>query len=602
MGLRAGIGRIVRLPVKWGAKAFPRLAEFLFTAGILLDLALKQVIRKTAAGFKVFGGQKKKPRLQTRKDVYGKLLLWMLNRIEQLRDALGDGKPLQGSVLRPLLLIGGGLARRGRLSLAERFYEAAGRNLPRFSIIRFDVMRTLGINRFMQGKMPEALPCFAEPAETKYILRSRPQVPQTVRMLADSWFVALGHVAMLELLIKKQRLGWEDPSTVFFTTMDLRKAPGQTLLLELARLGIRFDWPENIRLQFDRLVEDQTRRKEGSPPEDAAASGKTATSEKTPPLKKPGGPRTWDYLDDVERTALIEEFWEWYFPDGQGLYYGPAAAKIQNRWEAEKRPPLLSRSAESNEALTLLRRQLGIPDGAWYVCLHVRQSGFHGKWNKVWEQARDAKIETYTEAIRAIVARGGYVVRMGDPSMPALPPMNRVIDYARSDFKAEHADILLLSGARFFAGTNSGLSMVPGIYGVPCVLSNWVPIGIPNWFGPDLMVPKLLRRKATGAIVPLDEMLGTPLGYLQNPQDLPEGVEFVENTPQELKLAVDQMMDELDGDASESRDVELEEAYFARAVKHGSYRGSRIGTAFMREHGERLGFSWPLRRTIDVAR
>src|SRR5882672_7839482 len=441
MGIRARLGHWIRMPQQWLSNSFPRAAAGLATAFLLARLSFRLLARKAASCFSLSGSGRKARRPPAREDAYGWVLLWMLGRIEGLRDALGGTRPVQGNLLRTLSMIGGRLSAKGRLALAEKFIEAASRSLHRNSTIRFDLMRTLAINRFMQGKVREAEPCFAEVAETKQILRFRSEVPRNVRFLADSWFVALGHVAMIELLIKKQKLGWEDAATVYASTKDLRSVPGQTLLRELSRLGIRFFWPENIKPVFDRLVEEQIRRPSHGG-NDWSDEARSAESNGSPSSDVPERPslRKWDYLEDLERVSLIEEFWEWYFPDGKALYFGPAAAKIQNQWEAEHRPPLLARSAESNEALALLRRQLGIPGSGWYACLHVRQGGFHGAWNNVWEQARDATIETYTEAIRAIVERGGTVVRMGDPTMPPLRPSEGVIDYAHSDFKSENAD------------------------------------------------------------------------------------------------------------------------------------------------------------------
>jgi hypothetical protein len=106
------------------------------------------------------------------------------------------------------------------------------------------------------------------------------------------------------------------------------------------------------------------------------------------------------------------------------------------------------------------------------------------------------------------------------------------------------------------------------------------------------MIPKLLRYRGARDLVTLDEMLGTDLGYVQNPRNLPAGLEFVDNTPEELAAVVSQMLCELAGEADHVRDRALEEAYFAEAARQGSYRGSRIGTAFMRDHRKALGLSW----------
>jgi putative glycosyltransferase (TIGR04372 family) len=591
---------VARLWQRW-PRRFTVLGTLLVTSGLYASLAFGLRAREAKLALsRLLARPEKKPHKE-----YGwmsRLLLSQLRRIENLQERIGERGPLQERISRSLGGCGGLLSAKGRLSLAERFFEAAARHLPRFSEIRIDYLRTLGVLRFMQGKMRDAMPCFGEVAETKHFLRSRCGTPKNLRILGQSWFVALGHVAMIDFLLKKQKLGWEEANTVFCNATDLRAAPGQTLLRELQKRGVLLVWPDNLESILNQMmdvqnvngkvVEDRDGRRELLP--DIAPRNGSARSLIARPVRKLA------YLDGLEQAALVEEFWETFFPDGEGLPYSHAAAKIQNRWEAENRPPLFVRCEETDAALRVLRRRLGIPEDAWYVCLHVREPSFHGRWNKVWEQARDADIRTYGAAIETILERQGYVVRMGDPNMPPLPPIDGAIDYARSELKCEYADILLLSGARFFVGTNSGLSIVPGIYGVPCVLTNWVPIGLPNWFNKDLMIPKLLRYKGSRDFVTIEEMLASDLGCVQNPRDLPAGLEFVDNTPEELAAVVTQMLRELDGEVDEVRDRVLEEEYFTLAVRHGSYRGSRIGTAFIHEHGKALGFSWQKEATYHA--
>ncbi len=285
------------------------------------------------------------------------------------------------------------------------------------------------------------------------------------------------------------------------------------------------------------------------------------------------------------------EFWEYDFPDGEALYFADAAAKIQNRWEAEGKGPLLAPGVAFKDALLMLRRQLGIPADAWFACLHVRESGFHAKWNRIYKPARDADIYTSDEAIRAVTSRGGWVVRMGDPSMRPLKPMNQVVDYIQTSVRSEFTDVVLLSLCRFFIGTNSGVSIIPAIYGIPCVLTNWVPIGTPNWYGKDLMIPKLLVDRASGKVLSLAAMFTTDAGYIQTSAHLPPGLEFVDNSPGELAEVVEQMLNELDRGDGPWRKREIEDAYFAHASKCGGYRGSRIGSGFMARHGGELGLA-----------
>ena len=64
-----------------------------------------------------------------------------------------------------------------------------------------------------------------------------------------------------------------------------------------------------------------------------------------------------------------------------------------------------------------------------------------------------ADIGTYLPAIKTVVAHGGWVFRMGNPTMKPLPAMEHVIDYAYSDVRSDWMDVFLCSQCRFMIGT-----------------------------------------------------------------------------------------------------------------------------------------------------
>jgi len=98
---------------------------------------------------------------------------------------------------------------------------------------------------------------------------------------------------------------------------------------------------------------------------------------------------------------------------------------------------------------------IGIPKNSWFVCLHVRGSGFHGDAGR--REYRNPNISNYIPAIKKITSKGGFVVRMGDDTMKPLPRMENVIDYPFTKYKSEFMDLCLMQNCRFFIGGQSGL-------------------------------------------------------------------------------------------------------------------------------------------------
>src|SRR5262249_598115 len=77
---------------------------------------------------------------------------------------------------------------------------------------------------------------------------------------------------------------------------------------------------------------------------------------------------------------------------------------VQSRWDGDGRGPLLELSAEDRERGYRLLRELGVPQDAWFVGLHVRES------KDRMRDVRDADITTYRLAIEEIAKRGGWVL------------------------------------------------------------------------------------------------------------------------------------------------------------------------------------------------
>lgn len=448
----------------------------------------------------------------------------------------------------------------GRLDLARvGFLELISRRYDKLPLEKqLQVFRHVGAVCFMTGKNSEANYYWKSAGQLRRVLFN-PTTPKKYRILGPAWFAAIGHVAMLDYYLKFKQL-YSDPGQRIVAQWDIDYLPGKDLIDKFAKFGIAIIHPNDLENDYNRWAKKHNAHK-------------------------------WAQLSPAERAALVDDFWEYDFPDGEILGYAHAAARIQKEWEQIGYPPLLSLSEGEKQWIAAYLANLGMPKDAWYVCLHVRESGFHKQWNSIYPSMRDAKIEDYGQAIEKIVNAGGWVLRMGDPSMKPLPPMRNVIDYAHNLFKTPMADILLVAGCRFLLGTNSGFATISAIYNVPCALTNWVPIGWPLWPSKDLMIPKLFREKESGRYLSLEELFKSGLAYVQNCSDLPAGIELVANTPEELAGITSEMLSHCNVRHDKQlikpgAPADVEEYYIRTAKRYGTFTGSRLARTIVEKHPE----------------
>jgi putative glycosyltransferase (TIGR04372 family) len=270
---------------------------------------------------------------------------------------------------------------------------------------------------------------------------------------------------------------------------------------------------------------------------------------------------------------------------GPDTYFWRAYTEISRAWEQAGGGPLLELSNGEIHRGKQALAAMGVPGGAWYVCLHVRSSGFK-PLHEALQDTLNADIATYDLAIDAIVARGGWVIRMGDPSMPALPARNGVVDYAHSPQKADWMDIFLCGTCWFYAGTSSGLAYVPNLFEIPCVFTNWFPTGTRPLNGTDIFIPKLHWYDKDNDFVPFAESLAPPLGHIHARPTLRDlGVSLKDNTPEDLRDVVIEMMDRLEAKAVyTASDRNLLARFETVATQSRSFGNARIGREFIRKY------------------
>lgn len=444
------------------------------------------------------------------------------------------------------------LFQSGSLALAcETFVDLIERSSGKFPLERrLQLLRDAGITHFMLGKIEQANRYWKMAGELRRFILGD-EIGPVYRIVGSSWFAAIGHVAMLDFYSKYNKL-YRDKSSRIVAHLDLSTVPGNYLCERIGQNGIDFIPVGKLQSDYDRWA-------------------------------KKHGRRRWDQLTEAERFAHTDDFWEFEFPDGDIWGYTHAADKIQKEWERQHRPPLLSLTEGEQKFIDQALRLLGVPDGAWYVCLHVREPGFHKGWNTLYPSMRDANIDDYLPAIDLIVQQGGWVIRMGDPSMKPLPPMQNVVDYAHSPLKTPKADILLALGCRFFFGTNSGFATIPAIYGVRCVFSNWLPIGLPLWPSQDLMLPKLFWDEKRGRHLTIKEIFASDVAFIQNWSDLPEGITLKGNTAEDICNLTAEALG-MSPELLEEGLANARSQHARVAEQHGSYVGSTLAATFIRNY------------------
>lgn len=262
-----------------------------------------------------------------------------------------------------------------------------------------------------------------------------------------------------------------------------------------------------------------------------------------------------------------------------------AAHGLYARWG--DRPPLFRLTPRDRRFGEAQLRRMGVPAGAWFVCLHARAPGYSPR-DESDHSYRNVDIEDYSLAIDAIVARGGWCIRLGDPSMPPMRPRPNVIDYALSPFQSARMDVFLGATCRFLLGCASGPCLIATLFGRPCVAVNLAPLSTAYSFGvEDIAIPQRVQL-ADGRIPSFQEVMTSSIANLRVTSEFEaRGVTLIRNTPEEIRDVVLEMLERLDGRAVyDAADDARQDAFRALFTDgHYSYKaGSRIGRDFLRQH------------------
>ena len=258
---------------------------------------------------------------------------------------------------------------------------------------------------------------------------------------------------------------------------------------------------------------------------------------------------------------------------------------VQARWA--DRPALLKLRANHQEIGRKYLASLGIPSGAWFVCVHARDGGYSSQDESV-HSYRNTTLSHLKDAMQVIVARGGWCILMGDSTSQSLPPMVGVIDYAHHQSRSEELDIYLCAECKFFLGNTSGLFLVSTIFDVPSALTNQTPFAATGFHKRDISIPKLIRRKGQTEYLNVYEIMNSKTSLFRMSRLYTDAqLELIENTSDEIKELTIEMLEALDGNLYNFQDAALCYSIFISLLRpeHYSYgtRG-KISQSFLLRH------------------
>lgn len=180
---------------------------------------------------------------------------------------------------------------------------------------------------------------------------------------------------------------------------------------------------------------------------------------------------------------------------------------------------------------------------------------------------RNMKFEDYGLSIDCLQENVIQAVRMGRMEKP-IQPMDNCIDYAGSGAN-DFMDLYLVAHCKFLVVNATGIFSFASMFTRPVLMVNLVPIS----FGMggiqltqyDLFIPKKYYSKKEKRYLSLKEITLLEVECsIWGSRYAKKGIQFIDNTPEEIKAAVEEMLQRLEGTWIET---EEDKANYQRYLK-----------------------------------
>jgi len=244
-------------------------------------------------------------------------------------------------------------------------------------------------------------------------------------------------------------------------------------------------------------------------------------------------------------------------------------------------------------------RDLGLPEGAPFVCIYGRDPAYKSRIFPNQDDSRhdyrNMSIQNLVPAAEELARRGFYVIRMGAEVNEALQTTNpMIVDYATSA-RSDFMDVFLSANCRIFVGGTGGFNAVPRLFRRPVVFDNVIPLWTDQLLGYPpgcLVIPKKLWRREEQRSMTFREFLETGPETFPGPIHFENiGVDVVESTPEEIIAVAVEMDDRLKGTwKATEEDRHLQQRFWSLLKLNDSNEKfrPRMGAEFLRQNRELL--------------
>ena len=239
-------------------------------------------------------------------------------------------------------------------------------------------------------------------------------------------------------------------------------------------------------------------------------------------------------------------------------------------------------------------KAMGVPDDMPFFCFIGRDPAYledyyPGK-NMDYHDYRNMEIKNYVSAVKALIQRDYFGIRMGYKVQEPLHIENeKYVDYA-TKYRTDFLDIYLCAKCRFFMNSMSGIDAVPAaVFRRPTVMVNYVPMAYVHGSRKNsLFIFKKLWLIQEHRFLTFPEIIQSGIGrFLKSEQYEKAGIELIENTPEEITAVALEMDERLKGIwQTTEEDEELQRRFWTLFKPNdlNSVFHTRIGKEFLRQN------------------